>query len=197
MTDASFYYQDSLRIIMGQDISHFSAMRPFFPGFLSFLMNLTDRNFMFSLAIITAIAAIGIYFTVREVQRTHGTEVAVFLLLILFLYFRHHSGTSMSETLGMPLGALGMALVWRSLEKRSQVLAVFGLFVCAFALNVRPGTMFILPLILLWAAWILRKPNEFIAIKFLFVGAAVIALSFFWMSFSNEPALTPIRMEIP
>ena len=114
LTDASFYYQDSLRIIMGQDISHFSAMRPFFPGFLSFLMNLTDRNFMFSLAIITAIAAIGIYFTVREVQRTHGTEVAVFLLLILFLYFRHHSGTSMSETLGMPLGALGMALVWRS-----------------------------------------------------------------------------------
>jgi hypothetical protein len=179
LTDASFYYQDSLRIIMGQDISHFSAMRPFFPGFLSFLMYLTDRNFMFSLAIITAIAAIGIYFTIREVQRTHGTEVAVFLLLILFLYFRHHSGTSMSETLGMPLGALGMALVWRSLEKRSQVLAVFGLFVCAFALNVRPGTMFILPLILLWAAWILRKPNEFIAIKFLFVGAAVIALSFF------------------
>jgi len=86
LTDASFYYQDSLRIIMGQDISHFSAMRPFFPGFLSFLMYLTDRNFMFSLAIVTAIAAIGIHYTVREIQRTHGTEVAVFLLVILFLY---------------------------------------------------------------------------------------------------------------
>ena len=179
LTDASFYYQDSLRIIMRQDISHFSAMRPFFPGFLSFLMYLTDRNFMFSLAIVTAIAAIGIYYTVREIQRTHGTEVAVFLLVILFLYFRHHSGTSMSETLGVPLGALGMALIWRSLEKRSQTLAIFGLFICAFALNVRPGTMFILPLILLWSAWVLKKPSEFIAVKFLFIGVAVIAVSFF------------------
>ncbi|MBL0347485.1 hypothetical protein [Candidatus Villigracilis affinis] len=107
LTDASFYYQDSLRIIMGQDIP-FLRHAPFLPRIPVVSDESNDRNFMFSLAIITAIAAIGIYFTVREVQRTHGTEVAVFLLLILFLYFSHHS-TSMSETLGMPPARL----VWR------------------------------------------------------------------------------------
>jgi hypothetical protein len=69
LTDAAAYHTDSLRIITGQNISYFSAMRPFFPGFLSFLMSITDQNFMASLAMITLIAAIAIYFGVREIQR--------------------------------------------------------------------------------------------------------------------------------
>lgn len=183
LTDASFYYSDSLRIITGQTISDFSAMRPFFPGFLSFLMSITDRNFMFSLAIITLIAAITIYFSVREIQRTHGAETAVFLLVILFLYFRHHSGTSLSETLGVPIGMLGIGLIWRGMEKNSQYLAIFGLFVIAFSLNIRPGAMFTLPFILLWLGWVFKKTNEHISIKILFFGIIVILASFALNSF--------------
>lgn len=178
LTDAASYYNDSLRILAGQDISHFSAMRPFFPGFLSFLMGITNRNFMYTLAIITALAAISIYYSVRVVQFTHGAEVAVFLLIILFLYFRHHSGTSMSETLAVPLGALGIALIWRGMEKQSENLAIFGLFITSFALNVRPGAMFTLPFILLWAGWIFRKTNKYISIRFLLWGTGAVILGF-------------------
>jgi hypothetical protein len=133
---------------------------------------------MFSLAIITAVAAVAIYYSVREIQRTHGAETAVFLLIILFLYFRHHSGTSMSETLGVPFSALGIALIWRGLDKQLSWLALFGLFVTSFAMNIRPGTMFILPLLLLWASWLFRKPNEYISISFFFWGSIAIVLSF-------------------
>jgi len=178
LTDAAGYYIDSLRIITGQSISHFSAMRPLFPGFLSFVMSMTDQNLMTSLAVITLIAAISIHFGVREIQRTHGAEVAVFILIIVFMYYRHHSGTSMSETLGVPLGVLGMGVIWRGIEKRSQNLAIFGLFITALALNIRPGAMFTLPLILLWTGWVLRKDKEFISLRFLFMGAIVITLSF-------------------
>jgi hypothetical protein len=167
-----------LRIISGADISHFSAMRPFFPGFLSFLMKVTDQNFMTSLAVVTLVAAIAIYFGVREIQRTHGAETAVFLLVVIFVYFRHHSGTSMSETLGVPFGVLGMGLLWRGIDKRSQSLAVFGMFVTTLALNIRPGAMFTLPLMLLWAGWILRRDRERISIRFLVLGTAVIILGF-------------------
>ena len=183
LSDAANYYNDSLRILTGQNISHFSAMRPFFPGFLSFLMGITDRNLMFSLAIVTAVAAIAIYYSVREIQRTHGAETAVFLLLIIFIYFRHHSGTSMSETLAVPLGALGIGLIWRGMEKRSQTLAIFGLFMSAFALNTRPGTMFILPFMLLWLTWVFRKAGKYISIGFLLWGIGVIVLSFVLNSF--------------
>jgi len=178
ISDAASYYNDSLRIITDQNISHFSAMRPLFPGFLSLLMSITGRNFMFSLAIITGIAAIAFYYSVREIQRTHGAEIAVFLLIILFLYFRHHSGTSMSETLGTPLGALGIGLIWRGMEKQSQKLAIFGLFFSAFALNIRPGAMFVLPFILLWTAWIFRKTGKFISVGILLWGTAAIILCF-------------------
>ena len=184
LTDAAFYYQDSLRIIMGQSISHFSAMRPFYPGFLSLLMQITDRNFMVSLAIVTAVGSVAMYYAAREIQRTHGAETAVFLLIILFLYFRHHSGTSMSESLGAPIGALGIALIWRGMQKQSQGLAIFGLFVSAFALNVRPGTMFILPFMLLWLGWIFREPGKYISVKFLFAGAVAIVISFVLNSFT-------------
>ena len=178
VADASGYYIDSLRIISGGDISHFSAMRPFFPGFLSFLMKVTDQNFMTSLAVVTLTAAIAIYFGVREIQRTHGAETAVFLLIVAFVYFRHHSGTSMSETLGVPFGVIGMGLLWRGLEKQSQSLAVFGMFVTTMALNIRPGAMFTIPLMLIWVGWILRKDRERISIRFLVLGTAVILLGF-------------------
>jgi hypothetical protein len=178
LADAANYHADSLRIITGQEISRFSGMRPFFPGVLSFLMKITEQNFMASLAIITLAAAIAIYFSVREIQRTHGAETAVLLLVILFLYFRHHSGTSMSETLGVPFGVLGMGLIWRGIEKQSQNLAVFGLFITALALNIRPGAMFTFPLILLWTGWVLRKGKELISIRFLVLGAVAILLSF-------------------
>jgi len=141
-------------------------------------MSITNQNFMASLAIITLVAAIAIYFGIREIQRTHGAETAVFLLLIIFIYFRHHSGTSMSETLGVPFGMLGIGLIWRGLEKRSHNLAIFGLFITALALNIRPGAMFTLPLILLWVGWILRKDNEPISLRFLLWGSIVIVFCF-------------------
>jgi hypothetical protein len=178
LSDATNYYMDGLRLVAGGDISHFSAMRPFFPGFLSLLLNLTDRNLMVSLAILTLIAALAFHFTAREIQRTHGAEAATFLLMVLFLYFRIHSGTSMSESLGVALGALGLALIWRAFEGRSERLAIFGIFVVAFALNVRPGTMFILPCILLWAGRVFRGARERISLRVLFFGVGAVLFAF-------------------
>lgn len=178
LTDAANYHIDSLRIVAGQDISRFSAMRPLFPGFLAFLMKTTGQNLMASLAALTLIAAIAIHLGTREIQRTHGAETAVFLLVVVFMYYRHHAGTSMSETLGVPFGALGMGLLWRGLGTRSQPLSIFGLFISALALNIRPGAMFTLPLTLLWAGWVLRKEREFVSLRFLIFGGIAIVSSF-------------------
>jgi hypothetical protein len=68
---------------------------------------------MATLAILTAIAGLACYFTAREVQRTHGAEIAIFILMVLFLFTRAHSGISMSESLGVALGTLGFGLLWR------------------------------------------------------------------------------------
>ena len=116
--DAADYYTDALRLLAGQDLSDFSGRRPLFAGFLSVLLWLTGQNLMAALGLLALITAVACYIAAREIQATHGPEVAVFVLIILFLFYRHHSGTVMSENLGVPLGVLGFALMWRVPHKR-------------------------------------------------------------------------------
>ena len=178
LTDASAYYVDATRIQYGMDISNFSAMRPFFAGLLSFFLWLSERNLMTAVAIFTAIAGFSCFLATREIQRTHGTEIAVFFLILMFLYYRHHSGTTMSETLGVAVSLLGVALLWRGITLHKEWLALFGIGMITLALNIRPGAMFVLPALLLWGGWIFRGQGKF-SFKFFGLGAVVILLAFY------------------
>lgn|GEM_PF-686109 len=158
--DASNYYSDALRLQAGQELSDFSARRPLFAGFLSVLLWLTRHNLMAALGLLTLITAVACYIATREIQSTYGSEVAVFVLIILFLFYRHHSGTVMSENLGVPLGALGFALMWRGTFQKKRLLFWLGLFVTALALNARAGAFFTLPIFLLWSGWAFREEGR-------------------------------------
>lgn len=177
ISDATWYYIDALKILHGIDISDFSAMRPFFPAFLSFALWLSDRNLLAALGIITAITGIASYLSAREIQRSHGTATSVFFLILMFLYYRHHSGTTMSETLGVSISLLGFALIWGGISKKSEKLALFGLAMTTLALNIRPGAMFILPALLMWGGFVFRRETKF-SIRFLLFGAFLIVSVF-------------------
>jgi hypothetical protein len=177
IADATSYYIDALRILAGLDISVHSAMRPFFPGFLSVLLSTTHGNLLLSLAIISATAGIACFLATREIQLTHGTEVSVLFLILMFLYFRAHSGTVMSESLAMPITALGIGLIWRGASTQKEVTAILGLTIIALALNIRPGTMFVLPAILCWGGWFFRGSKK-ISITFLFSGSVLVIIVF-------------------
>jgi len=155
--DASDYHADAFRLLAGQDLSDFSARRPLFAGFLSGLLWLTGQNLMATLGLLTLITAVSAYIAAQEILITHGPEVAVFVLIILFLFYRHHSGTVMSENLGVPLGTLGFVLMWRGTAQKKNTLFWLGLFVTTLALNARAGAFFILPLLLIWGVGYLEK----------------------------------------
>ena len=178
IADATSYYVDALRIMVDQDISVHSAMRPLFPGFLSVLLSTVHGNLLVSLAILSGIAGIACYLATREIQLTHGTEAAVFFLILMFLYFRAHSGTVMSESLALSIAALGIGLIWRGASTQKEWLALLGLMVSTLALNIRPGTMFILPAILCWGSWFFRGSKK-ISVRFLLVGSGLVLLVFF------------------
>jgi hypothetical protein len=172
LSDAVNYYVDALRILHGMNIGDFSAMRPFFAGFLSLLLWLTGGNLMAAAGILTGIAAISCHLASREIQRTHGPEAAVLFLMLMFLYFRHHSGTTMSESLGVSISLLGVALIWRGTSEAKQWAVLSGIGMIALALNVRPGAMFVLPALLLWGAWVFRG-GKALSLKFLALGAGL------------------------
>lgn len=178
LTDAAGYYADATRLQYGMDVSNFTAMRPLFAGLLAFFLRLSERNLMTAVAIFTALAGYACYIASREIQRTHGAEFAVFFLMLMFLYYRHHSGTTMSESLGVSVGLFGAALLWRGISARKERLALFGITMIALALNVRPGAMFVLPALLLWGGWLFRGRKKY-SFKFLGLGAAFILLVFY------------------
>ncbi len=113
--DAETYYMDALRLMNGSPFSIFSARRPLFGSLLAVVLTLTGRNLMAALTVLTFLTGLACYFTAREIQRTHGAEIAVFILMVLFLFYRAHSGISMSENLGVHAGDSGFrfALAWR------------------------------------------------------------------------------------
>jgi len=178
LTDAAGYYSDAIRIQYGMDVSNFTAMRPFFAGVLSFFLWLSERNLMIAVSIFTAIAGFSCYLACREIQRTHGTEIAVFFLILIFLYYRHHSGTTMSESLGVPVSLLGVALIWRGISAQKEWFTLFGIGMIALALNIRPGAMFVLPALLLWGGWVFRGERKF-SVKFFGLGAGIVLLTFY------------------
>lgn len=177
--DAQAYYVDALRLLAGRSILEFSAARPLFTGLLATLLAITGRNLMIALAILTAVNALACYFVTKEIQRTHGSLAAVFLLIFLFLYYRYRTiGTVMSENLGLPLGMLGVALIWRGITNNSYRLVLYGLFIHTMGLNARPGAFFILPLMLLWGSWCLREADKRFSWRFFFLGGGAIGAGF-------------------
>ena len=176
--DAADYYSDASRLLVGQDFSDFSARRPLFAGFLSLLLWSTGQNLMAALGLLTLITALACYIAAREIQATHGAEVAVFVLIILFLFYRHHSGTVMSENLGVPLGVLGFALMWRGTAQKKRILFWFGLFITTLALNARAGAFFGLPLLLLWSGWMFREAGRRFSLRALVISSAFVFAAF-------------------
>lgn len=176
--DASDYYSDALRLLAGQDFSVFAARRPLFPGLLAFVLWASSHNLMVALSIFTLITALACFAAAREIHRTHGAEVAFFVLAILFLYYRYHSGLVMSENLGLALGTLGFAFLWRGTADHSKLLVWFGLLVVTLALNARAGTFFMLPLLVFWFGWVFRSPDRKFSWSYLALASSAVLLGF-------------------
>jgi hypothetical protein len=156
-SDAAGYYSDARRLLEGQLFSSFSSRRPLFAGMLSALLWVTGRNLQLTIAVLVAISAIACYLLVREVQSTHGALAATLVMVILFVYYRRFSGTTLTENLGFPAGALALALLWRGAGQKKRGYILGGIFLLTLALNARAGTFFVLPVLGIWAAWVFRE----------------------------------------
>ncbi len=159
-SDASNYYASALRLLEGQPFEPFAAWRPLFAGLLSFLLGVSGHNLQIALAFLVAIAAVSTFLLAREIQRTHGPLVAVFVVVLLFLFYRRYTGSTLTENLGYTLGVLGFTLLWRGTGSLRRLDVMAGAFFVALALNARPGPFFVLPMLLAWALWAFRRQRR-------------------------------------
>jgi hypothetical protein len=179
-SDAEGYYTGAQLLAEGGQLTPWHGRRPWFIGLLGVLLELTQGNLQWSIAALVAAAALACFALARTLQAGLGAVPAVAALLVLLLFYTRFIGTTMSEQLGLPLGALGLAVLWQSAQQPRLGLAwAAGLWLLTVALAARPGAFFVLPALLLWGAWhahrgvARREP-----LKVLFLGGGAIGLGF-------------------
>jgi hypothetical protein len=177
VSDASGYYAGALQVLEGNTLNVYASQRPLFSGVLATLLGLTHQNLQAALALFVLLNAIASFFLAREVQRSHGTAAGVVVLATLFMFYREYIGTAMTENLGLALGAVGLAVLWRGAVHQHLKFCLLGMFVLTLALNARAGTFFILPALIVWGAWAWRGASRF-SPRFLLGGVGAVLLGF-------------------
>jgi hypothetical protein len=178
LTDGSNYYVDARRLLEGGRFDAVSSGRPLFAGVLAVLLGLTQQNLQLSLAIVVALVAIACFLLAREVQQSHGVLAGLAVIATLFLFYRRFAGSAWTESLGLALGAIAVALLWRSAHQTQRYLFVAGLFLLTLALNARAGAFFVLPALALWGSWFFRGKRR-VSGAIALSSVAAIGLGFF------------------
>jgi len=139
--------------------------RPLSPGFLAFILWLTQRNIVIVQALLTGLAAVSCFVASRELKRTFGNSVAVITVIGTFSFYEGFTGTLMSESLGLILGVLSFAVLLRGGDRREEGLVLAGIALLTIGLCARMGAILILPLLILWGGILFRK-NRFFSWSF-------------------------------
>ena len=133
----------------------------FSPECLGAVLGLTNRNLQNATAVLVFLLAISCTYLALEVRRIRGSTAAAVTIWIVFLFARRFTGTTMTETLGLALGALGLAFLILGTYREKLKYLLAGLFLLTLALNVRAGAFFLLPLLIVWIGWFFRKDKSF------------------------------------
>jgi hypothetical protein len=177
LADGVNYYQDARRILEGGRFGEISSGRPLFIAMFGALLGLTHQNLQLTLVILAAIAAASCFLLSREIQRTHGTVAGITVLTVLYFFYRRFAGVPWTENLGLGLGALAFALLWRGVDQRRSRPFLFGILLLALALNARAGAFLVLPALVFWGSWFFRGESR-ISLRFLGWGFGALFLSF-------------------
>lgn len=145
---------------------------------------MSGRNLEIALFVQAGVIGACLTIFVREVSRWLGLVSALIIGVGVVQYaWIYTFGQTMSEVLGLSLGLLGAAALLRAAVERSFSHALGALFIFTLALMVRPGALFALPMLVIWAALLPgAAPKPFI-IR-LFFAMVPIALAFFVNNFA-------------
>lgn len=149
--DANGYFIGTLKILYGEQITEFAARRPLFSAFLSVILFLSNHNLMVALFILAFLAALAVYLLGMEVRDLFGVfSAGITIVVVAYCYVGRFQGKFMTEQLGLPLGALSLALLLRGIRERNLSYFPWAIFIISLAMNARAGAFVVLPMLILW-----------------------------------------------
>jgi hypothetical protein len=156
------YYYGARLILAGLPLppSGVAAYRPLFMGFLSTLLLMGKMNLQWALGILVGLTGICCFLSARQVYSSFGAAGAAVYMTLLYFFAQAFIGFVLTELLGLAFGCLGFILLCRAAQKQRLCDLLSGLASLVLGLSARAGAFFILPMLILWAGWALRK-NRF------------------------------------
>jgi len=173
--DAGGYYSDALRLMAGKWFADEGVYRPLFSTFLATLLKLMNGNLQVAVTIFVIIFSLGVFSLAVEVNEAFGAEAGVALIGFLQFFYRQIAGAPMTEQLGVPIGAFGLALLIRAVRGRNKWFYLSGLFLLSSALLMRAGAYVVLPALMIFGLFQFTGKRKEVLVNglLLFFAAAV------------------------
>ncbi len=181
--DATEYYFDTNRLISGDLFSAFSGRRPIFASLLAVLLKLSGQNLQVVLIVFTVITALVVFLFIEEIRNELGVISAIVALYLSQLFYRPFVGTTLTEQLGYPMGLLGIIVLIRAVKTAKLWLFSVGIMLLTYALLIRAGTFFVLPILMLFGVINFSKNwQQYLKVfSILVVAVAIPVLSNTWL----------------
>lgn len=184
--DATEYYHCSQTFLIGAPSVDHCGKRPFYVAFFADLLWLTGNRLQLALLLQALIVGSGSVLFTREVALRLNGQAALVSYAVLYVFAAALcAGLVMTENIGLLLGMLAMAVLWRCADAPRLPVFLFGIALLASALSVRPGAMFVLPALLGWYFFYCRES----AWKRLATIAVAIAVAMIAIGFTSAPTL--------
>jgi len=181
--DATEYYFDANRLIQGGLFSPFSGRRPLFASLLTTVLQLSHQNLQITLILFTIINGLVVFLFVDEVYNEFGAVSAIIALFLSQFFYRPFVGTTLTEQLGYPIGILALIVLIRGVKTYKVWLFALGLMLLTYALMIRAGAFFVLPLLVLFGMLhFAENRRQYLKVTLIMISAmAIPVLSNIWL----------------
>jgi hypothetical protein len=159
VSDAAAYLEGAEHLLVQGALNGWNSRRPLNAALLATRIALANGDFRGALLLQAALLGVTTTLAARALTKDFGRIAGFLLFAGLYVFGSIFVATTMSESLGLSLGALSFALLWHAMRTRRMAPLALGFAVCAMALNARSGAFLTLLCLLLWAALTQAEPG--------------------------------------
>lgn len=152
-SDASGYYEGAQYFNTFGRLDIWNQRRPLNALLLAVRLCLCGDRFHLALLLQAILLAAALYLFAAAVANRYGLWAALAAFAITWSYGRLFVATTLSETLGLTFGAIAAALLLQAQTRGIIAHASIGGFAMGLAMAARAGALFLLPGLVVWAAW--------------------------------------------
>ena len=184
--DSMYYYLNARSLNEGFKFSTALPGRPIYPAFLALVLSITQNNIPPSLFIQMVIIVISLVYFLKELKNHQFNYSVPLFLLGIFYFIRNYLYSFMTEDLGIAIALLSLTFLLMGLRKNPSFLYI-GFFFLSLSQNIRPNTLFVIPMVGLWFFIYIKnkKINFSIILALLALLSGFIISSYFQSSFSS------------